>query len=165
MGFWEDKKVFVTGATGLLGSALVRELVKNKVEIVCLVRDWIPQSELFHTSNLLLSGVNIVNGSITDQPLIERTLGEYEIETVFHIAAQTIVGVANRNPISTFESNIKGTWMMLEACRRSPAVNSVLVASSDKAYGSQELPYTEDKPLKGTYPYDGYAGAVIREDI
>jgi CDP-glucose 4,6-dehydratase len=150
--YWEDKPVLITGATGLLGTALVKELVKNKAHIVCLLRDWIPQSELLYAPKTI--GADIVTGDITDQPLIERILGEYEIETVFHVAAQTIVGVANRNPISTFESNIKGTWTILEACRRSPAVNSVLVASSDKAYGSQELPYTEDKPLKGIYPYD-----------
>jgi CDP-glucose 4,6-dehydratase len=150
--FWEDKPVLITGATGLLGTALVKELVRNKAHIVCLLRDWIPQSELLRAPNTI--GADIVTGEITDQPLIERVLGEYEIETVFHVAAQTIVGVANRNPISTFESNIKGTWTILESCRRSPAVNSVLVASSDKAYGCQGLPYTEDKPLKGTYPYD-----------
>jgi CDP-glucose 4,6-dehydratase len=150
--FWEDKPVLITGATGLLGTALVKELVKNKAHIVCLLRDWVPQSELLRAPKTI--GADIVTGEITDQPLIERILGEYEIETVFHVAAQTIVGVANRNPISTFESNIKGTWTILEACRRSPAVNSVLVASSDKAYGCQELPYTEDKPLKGIYPYD-----------
>ena len=152
MSYWNDKRVFVTGATGLLGSALVKELVKNKAEVVCLLRDWVPASELFRNENV--NDVTIVSGAITNQPLIERTLGEYEIETVFHLAAQTIVGVANNNPVSTFESNIKGTWTVLESCRRSPAVKSIIVASSDKAYGSQKLPYTEDMSLNGRHPYD-----------
>jgi len=152
MSYWNDKRVFVTGATGLLGSALVKEMVRNKADIVCLLRDWVPASELFRNENV--NDVTIVSGAITNQLLIERTLGEYEIETVFHLAAQTIVGVANNNPVSTFESNIKGTWTVLESCRRSPAVKSIIVASSDKAYGSQKLPYTEDMPLNGRHPYD-----------
>ena len=86
---------------------------------------------------------------------MERTFGEYEIDTVFHLAAQTIVGIAKRNPVSTFESNIAGTWVLLEACRRSPSVKQIVVASSDKAYGEQEmLPYDEGMPLQGTSPYD-----------
>jgi CDP-glucose 4,6-dehydratase len=150
--FWEDRKVLVTGATGLLGSALIKELNKRSADTVCLIRDWVPKSEVFRKKNI--DTVSIVSGTITNQQLVERVLGEYEIEVVFHLAAQTIVSVANKNPVSTFESNIQGTWTILEACRRSPAVNSVIVASSDKAYGCQQLPYTEDKPLKGIYPYD-----------
>jgi len=153
MTFWQDKPVLITGASGLLGSALVKDLLKNKADVVCLLRDWVPDSEIFRNENV--NDVTIVSGAITNQSLIERTLGEYEIETVFHLAAQTIVKVANNNPVSTFESNIKGTWTVLEACRRSPAVTSIVVASSDKAYGTQPiLPYTEDMPLKGIYPYD-----------
>jgi CDP-glucose 4,6-dehydratase len=99
--------------------------------------------------------VKVVRGDICDQVLLERILGEYEIDTVFHLAAQTIVGIASRNPLSTFETNIRGTWTLLEACRRSPKVNSIVTASSDKAYGDQEqLPYSEDAPLHGRYPYD-----------
>jgi len=154
MDFWQDKKVFVTGGTGLLGSTVVKKLVENKADVVCLVRDWVPTSELFKKKNPIIGNVSIVSGSITDQALIERVIGEYETEVVFHIAAQTIVGVANKNPLSTFESNIKGTWTILESCRRNPAVNSVLVASSDKAYGCQNLPYTEEASLNGTFPYD-----------
>ena len=102
-----------------------------------------------------LASVKIVRGDICDRDLLERTLGEYEIDTVFHLAAQTIVGIANRNPVSTFESNITGTWNVLEACRRSPAVKAIVMASSDKAYGDQEkLPYSEDTPLEGRHPYD-----------
>ena len=99
--------------------------------------------------------VRIVRGDVCDQPLLERVLGEYEIDTVFHLAAQAIVGVANRNPVSTFESNIRGTWALLEACRRSPRVKQIVTASSDKAYGDHDqLPYHEDAPLEGRHPYD-----------
>ena len=145
--------MLVTGATGLVGSWLTRRLVEAGADVVCLVRDWVPQSELVRTGTL--DHVKVVRGDVRDRDLLERTLGEYEIDTVFHLAAQTIVGIANRNPISTFESNIQGTWNVLEACRRSPAVKSIVVASSDKAYGDQEeLPYTEDTPLEGRHPYD-----------
>ncbi len=109
------------------------------------MRDRVPGSELNRSGQL--AKTTLVSGDVTDQALIERTLGEYEIRTVIHLAAQTIVGVANRNPISTFESNIRGTWSLLEACRRSPNVQQIVVASSDKAYGSQtHLPYHEDTP-------------------
>jgi CDP-glucose 4,6-dehydratase len=97
----------------------------------------------------------VVRGDICDAALMERVLGEYEIDTVFHLAAQTIVGIANRNPVSTFQTNIGGTCSVLEACRRSAKVKAVVVASSDKAYGDQEsLPYDEDTPLQGRHPYD-----------
>ena len=93
--------------------------------------------------------------TLEDYLLIERTLGEYEIDTVFHLAAQAIVGVANRNPLGTFKSNIEGTWNILEAARKSPLIKRVIVASSDKAYGDQEkLPYDENMPLQGKHPYD-----------
>jgi len=150
---WRDRPALITGATGLVGSWLTRRLVESGADVVCLVRDWVPQSELVRSGTL--DHVKIVRGDVCDRELIERTLGEYEINTVFHLAAQTIVGIANRNPISTFESNIAGTWNVLEACRRSPAVKAIVVASSDKAYGDQEkLPYSEDTPLEGRHPYD-----------
>jgi CDP-glucose 4,6-dehydratase len=151
--FWPDRPVLITGATGLVGSWLTRRLHEAGAEVVCLVRDWVPQSELVRSR--LIEQVKVVRGDIRDRDLLERTLGEYEIDTVIHLAAQTIVGIANRNPISTFESNIQGTWNLLEACRRSPGVKSIVVASSDKAYGDQEvLPYGEDTPLEGRHPYD-----------
>jgi CDP-glucose 4,6-dehydratase len=151
--FWSDRPTFVTGATGLLGSWLVKKLVESGADVVCLVRDWIPQSELVRTG--MIERVKVVRGDIRDQAVLERTLGEYEIDTVFHLAAQTIVTIANRNPISTFESNIAGTWNLMEACRRSPKVRQIVVASSDKAYGDQEdLPYSEETPLQGQHPYD-----------
>jgi CDP-glucose 4,6-dehydratase len=149
---WQDRPVFITGATGLLGGWLVKRLIELDANIVCLVRDWIPQSMVIKD---LVSKVKIVRGEICDQSLIERILGEYEIDIVFNLAAQTIVGIANRNPISTFESNIKGTWIMMEACRRSPKFKCVIQSSSDKCYGdSDDLPYRENLPLQGIYPYD-----------
>jgi len=151
--FWRDRPVLVTGATGLVGGWLVRRLLGLGAEIVCLVRDWIPQSEL--VSSRLIEQVKIVRGDIRDQELLERTLGEYEIVSVFHLAAQTTVAVANRNPVSTFDVNIRGTWVLLEACRRSPRIQQVVMASSDKAYGNQQvLPYNETTPLQGQHPYD-----------
>lgn len=151
--FWLDRTVFVTGGTGLVGSWLVRRLLGEGANVVCLVRDWIPQSELVRTN--LIDQVKVVRGDVRDMALLERILGEYEVETVIHLAAQTIVTIANRNPISTFETNIAGTWNLLEACRRSPRIKQVIIASSDKAYGDQELlPYCEDAPLQGQHPYD-----------
>jgi len=151
--FWQDRPVFVTGATGLVGAWLVKRLLAAGADVVCLVRDWVPESEVVRTRDI--ERVKTVRGDVRDRDCIERTLGEYEIDTVFHLAAQTIVGIANRNPVSTFESNIAGTWNMLEACRRSPTVKSIVVASSDKAYGDQTvLPYSEDAPLQGQHPYD-----------
>jgi CDP-glucose 4,6-dehydratase len=145
--------VLVTGATGLVGGWLTRRLIEAGADVVCLVRDWVPQQELIR-SNLIEQAI-VVRGDLRDRDLLERTIGEYETDTVIHLAAQTIVCVANRNPISTFESNIQGTWNLLEACRRSPGVRSIVVASSDKAYGDQEiLPYNEDTPLRGQHPYD-----------
>jgi CDP-glucose 4,6-dehydratase len=151
--FWRDRPILVTGATGLLGGWLVRRLLEMGADVTCLVRDWVPQSDLVRAK--LVDRVNMVRGNITDQALLERTLGEYEIETVFHLAAQTIVGIANRNPVFTFETNIRGTWTLLEACRRSPRVHQIVVASSDKAYGEHvQLPYNEGAPLRGRFPYD-----------
>jgi CDP-glucose 4,6-dehydratase len=151
--FWMDRPTFVTGGTGLVGSWLVRRLVEAGADVVCLVRDWVPQSELVQTR--LFEKVKVVRGDVRDQALLERVMGEFEIDTVLHLAAQTIVTIANRNPVSTFESNIGGTWNLLESCRRSPKVHQVVVASSDKAYGDQEtLPYSEDTPLQGQHPYD-----------
>lgn len=151
--FWRDRPTFVTGATGLVGGALVRRLCDVGADVVCLVRDGVPQSEFVRSR--LIEHVKVVRGDVRDQTLLERILGEYEVGTVIHLAAQTIVGIANRNPVSTFESNIGGTWSLLEACRRSPIVKQIVLASSDKAYGEHvELPYEEDISLRGRYPYD-----------
>lgn len=152
-GFWNGKNVFVTGCTGLLGSYLVKELIDQGANVTGLVRDQVPRSNLYQGSQF--EKMNVVKGALEDMQTIERALGEYEIDTVFHLAAQAIVGVANRHPVSTFEANILGTWNVLEACRRQPLIKRVIVASSDKAYGDQEqLPYDEDMPLNGKHPYD-----------
>lgn len=151
--FWLDRPTLVTGATGLIGGWLVRSLLGASADVVCLVRDWVPQSDLIRGG--LVDRVKVVRGDVCDQKLMERILGEYEIDTVIHLAAQTIVGIANRNPVSTFESNIAGTWSLLEACRRCSTVKQIVVASSDKAYGDHELlPYGESAPLQGRHPYD-----------
>lgn len=151
--FWNDRNVFVTGCTGLLGSWLTKKLVESGANVIGLIRDLVPKS------NLNWSGFDdkivTVRGEIEDYFILERVLNEYEIDTVFHLAAQTIVTIANRNPISTFNANIKGTWNLLEAARRSPLLEKMVVASSDKAYGSQlNLPYDEKTPLEGKHPYD-----------
>lgn len=151
--FWRDRPTLVTGGTGLVGSWLVRRLIEAGASVVCLVRDWVPQSELVRSRTI--EQVRVVRGDVRDSTVVERIFGEYEIDTVFHLAAQTIVNVANRNPLSTFETNVQGTWVLLEACRRSPAVKQIVMASSDKAYGDQEaLPYFETAPLQGRHPYD-----------
>ncbi|HEX9998142.1 MAG TPA: GDP-mannose 4,6-dehydratase, partial [Abditibacterium sp.] len=151
--FWQNRPVFITGATGLLGGALAKRLFDAGADVVCLVRDSVPGCELERSG--LISHVKSVRGDISDRAFLRRVLGEYEIETVLHLAAQTIVGTANRNPVATFEANIAGTWNVLEACRESPRVAAVVVASSDKAYGAQtDLPYSEKTPLQGQHPYD-----------
>ena len=151
--FWQDRPTFVTGGNGLLGGWLVRQLLELGADVICLVRDWVPQSDFVRDH--LIDQVKVVRGDVRDQSLLERALGEYEVDTVFHLAAQTIVGIANRNPVSTFETNVAGTWSLLEACRRSPAVRNIVTASSDKAYGDNEhLPYDETTPLNGQHPYD-----------
>jgi CDP-glucose 4,6-dehydratase len=154
MSFWKNHNVFVTGASGLLGSSMVEELVGRGANVTCLIRDWVHGSKLLESN--YLSRCNVVRGELVDFEVLLRAVNEYEIDTVFHLGAQTIVGTASRSPLSTFEANIKGTWNLLEACRQcSRLVERVLVASSDKAYGSHEkLPYTEDTPLIGRFPYD-----------
>jgi CDP-glucose 4,6-dehydratase len=150
---WLDRPALVTGATGLAGGWLVRRLLELQAQVVCLVRDWVPGSALL--SGSAGDGATLVFGDVRDQALLERTLGDYEVEVVFHLAAQTIVPTANRNCVETFDTNVRGTWTLLEACRRSPGVGAIVVASSDKAYGAQQsLPYREDTPLAPKHPYD-----------
>jgi CDP-glucose 4,6-dehydratase len=151
--YWRNKNVFVTGCTGLLGSWLTKVLLDKGANVTGLIRDWVPKSNLILQDSI--NKIIAVRGEVEDYFLLERSLNEYEIDTVFHLAAQTIVGIANRNPMSTFETNIKGTWNLLEACRRNPNIKKIIIASSDKAYGEHEiLPYTEYTPLKGSHPYD-----------
>lgn len=151
--FWRGRSTLVTGATGLVGGWLIKQLIADEAEVVCIVRDWVPRS------NLVLAGlvekVRVVRGDVRDLELVERALGEYEVDTVLHLAAQALVPIGNRNPVSTFETNIRGTWTLLEASRRSPLVKQIVIASSDKAYGYHEqLPYTESMSLRGRHPYD-----------
>jgi len=151
--FWNNRPVFVTGATGFVGSHVAKKLVEQAARVICLQRDAVKSNSLDLLD--LRRNVTVVNGTIEDYALMERIIAEYEIEAVFHLAAQAIVGAANRSPLSTFEANIRGTYFLLEACRRSETVKRVAVASSDKAYGEHDdLPYEEDYPLLGLFPYD-----------
>ena len=151
--FWRDRQVLVTGATGLLGSWLTPALDELGADVAALVRDWVPQSPLIDEG--VLARITTVRGDVRDQALLERVLNEYEIRSVLHLAAQSIVPISNRNAVSTFETNVAGTWCLLEACRRCPTVEQVVIASSDKAYGEvDELPYREDMALRGVHAYD-----------
>ncbi len=151
---WTERRVFVTGATGIVGSWLVKRLLANGAYVVTLVRDWDPQTELVRSGDVLKASV--VNGQLEDYATLERAINEHEIDTVFHLGAQPIVTTALRNPLPTFESNIRGSYNLLEACRvHRSLVTRVVVASSDKAYGDgPSLPYTEDMPVNGRHPYD-----------
>jgi CDP-glucose 4,6-dehydratase len=151
---WTQRKVFVTGATGIVGSWLVKRLLHLGANVVTLVRDWDPQTELVRSGDILKT--NVVNGCLEDYATLERAINEHEVDTVFHLGAQPIVSTALRNPLPTFEANIRGSYNLLEACRvHKSLVQRVVVASSDKAYGDgPSLPYTEDMPANGRHPYD-----------
>jgi CDP-glucose 4,6-dehydratase len=150
---WRDRPVLVTGCTGLIGAWLTRELVAQGARVMGLVRDTVPRTTF--TEWNLGAQIVVVRGDLSDYPLLERTLAEYEIDTVFHLAALAAIPVANRTPLATFETNIRGTYHVLEACRRTSTIQRVVVASSDKAYGEQpNLPYSETDSLHGDYPYD-----------
>jgi len=153
MSFWKGKKVLVTGADGFIGSWVAKTLVEKGANVVTIVRD-IKKENCLDIWNMRQK-ITVVHGDLVDIAVVQRTLNEFEIDTVFHLAAQALVGSANKSPLSTFESNIKGTWNILEACRLLGSVKRIVMASSDKAYGQQKkLPYTEDSPLLGYYPYD-----------
>lgn len=154
MSFWHGRRVFVTGTTGLLGSWLSEALLDRGAEVTTLMRDWVPSSRAVTAG--ILDRCNVVQGELENLAVVSRALNEFEIDTIFHLGAQAIVGTASRSPLSTFESNIKGTWTLLEAARLCPRlIERIVVASSDKAYGDNEtLPYTEDMPLQGRFPYD-----------
>jgi CDP-glucose 4,6-dehydratase len=150
--FWRSRRVFVTGATGFLGGWMVKALFGQGAEVTVLLRDGAPKSDLVRQG--LLSQITVINGSLDDVDLLRRALAEYSIQTVFHLAAQTQVGVAKLDPVGTLEANIRGTWNLLEAARLLGGIQ-IVAASSDKAYGdSATLPYDESHPLQGRFPYD-----------
>jgi CDP-glucose 4,6-dehydratase len=152
--FWSDKRVLVTGATGMVGSWMVKRLIAENAHVVALVRDSDTQSELWRSG--AIKRINVVNGRLEDYSSVERAVNEHDVDTIMHLGAQTIVGTALRSPMQTMEANIQGTWHVLEAARVHPElVKRVLVASSDKAYGDKDdLPYTEDMSLTGRAPYE-----------
>jgi len=151
---WRGRRVLVTGATGMVGSWLVKDLLAPGADVVCLVLDADPQSELYRSGSV--SRTTVVNGRLECFSDVERAINAHETDTVFHLGAQTIVGTARRDPLGTFEANIRGTYHLLEACRRHAGlVKRIVVASSDKAYGTQpRLPYVEGMPLEGREPYE-----------
>ncbi len=153
-GFWAARRVLVTGATGVIGSWLVKDLLAQGAHVIALIRDSDAQRELYRSRDV--ERVTVVNGGLEDFWALELAVNEHEVTTVFHLAAQTIVGTAHRSPLSTFEANVRGTYNLLEVCRQHKnLVRQVVVASSDKAYGAQpSLPYTEDMPLTGQHPYE-----------
>jgi CDP-glucose 4,6-dehydratase len=151
--FWKDRPTLVTGATGFVGGRLAMKLVRCGARVVSLARGRVATSELVRSG--VAEQVTLLRGDIRDRDMLESVLRRYEIDTVMHLAGQAIVSVALRDPLSTLEANVLGTWNLLEACRRAGSVKQVVTASSDKAYGtSQCLPYTEDTPLQGQHPYD-----------
>lgn len=152
--WWQGRRVFVTGATGIVGSWVVKELLELGAHVVALVLDSDPQSEFYRSG--ADRQVTIVHGALEELATLERAITTWDVHTVIHLGAQTLVGVAHRAPFATFESNIRGTYNLLEVCRRHPdLVRAVVVASSDKAYGTHRtLPYTEDMALQGCHPYE-----------
>ncbi len=152
--FWREKRVLVTGATGLVGSWLVKELINLGAEVTVLVRDLSPQTELIRSNDY--KHTHVVQGCLESYADIERAISESECSVIMHLGAQAIVGIAKRSPLLTFESNIRGTYNLLEASRvHKDFIKATIVASSDKAYGTSNLlPYLEDMPLAGTEPYE-----------
>jgi len=151
--FWKNRNVFITGCTGFLGSCITQHLLDSQANVTGLIKDWVPKSKLLIDNNI--TEINIVSGDLSDLEIIEKALDRHEIDTVIHLAAVTTVGLANRHPYLAFETNVKGTWNILEACRKYSGIKRIIVASSDKAYGQQKvLPYFENMPLQGRHPYD-----------
>jgi CDP-glucose 4,6-dehydratase len=152
-GFWRGRRVFVTGCTGFLGSWLTDALLEREAEVVGLIHHAEPASQLIQTGNI--NRIQVLQGNLNDEFFIREALESCQIDTIFHLAGQTIVGVANQAPVQTFETNIRGTWLLLEAARLTPSIRRVIVASSEKAYGDRgPLPFDEDHALRGRHPYD-----------
>jgi CDP-glucose 4,6-dehydratase len=151
--FWKDRPTLVTGATGFLGQTVSRQLVGFGADVISLVRS--SATDRGSASSFLNSNTTVANGDVRDQAGLENLLAKHKIDTVFHFAAQTIVGSANKDPIPTFEANIAGTWAILEACRKAGSIRQMVLSSSDKAYGeAKSLPYTEELALLGGRPYE-----------
>lgn len=150
---WKDKKVLITGYEGFLGSNLTKALSHCGAQIWGL-------DILTHRTKTILSlsdynKVIAIKGNVANFTLVDKIIKDNDIEIIFHLAAEAIVGKSLHNPLRTFSSNIKGTWNILESSRKSKTVKRIIVASSDKAYGShKKLPYTEHAPLMGSRPYD-----------
>ena len=150
---WKGKNVLITGATGFAGSWIAKSLVEKKANVVALIRDHAPDSPLFYMDTY--PKLKAAKGNIIDYNSVNRIFNEYEINACFHLAAQPIVTIANRSPIPTFETNIKGTWNILEVARKTETLERIVIASTDKVYGEPiKLPITEDHPLDASYPYD-----------
>ena len=154
ISYWSNKRVLVTGASGMVGSWLTKWLAESGAYTVAFIADTDPQSELLRSGTI--NRINVANGRLERYDDIERAINNHEVDSIFHLGAQPIVGAADRAPRHTFESNIQGTWNLLDACRvLNPLVKRIVVASSDKAYGTQPiLPYTEDMSMNGDHPYE-----------
>jgi CDP-glucose 4,6-dehydratase len=155
-GYWAGKNVFITGINGFIGGNLAKALLERGANVFGLLRNAKRDTLLFYEG--LDETVTLVDGDVTDKDLLARVISEEQIHAVFHLAAQVEVGVGLANPYLTFETNIRGTYSLMEAIRHCPkSIESVIVASSDKAYGSyprEKMPYREDYPLRPEYPYD-----------
>lgn len=150
--FWKNKKVFITGYEGFLGSWLSKALINEGARVIGLDR-------VYQRPKSILKGLRAsiicIKGDVSDLALVKKIINKYKPPVIFHLAAEAIVGKANKNPVKTFKSNIQGTWNILESCRDGNFIKGLIIASSDKAYGSHKnLPLTEDMPLQGIYPYD-----------
>ena len=151
--FWKNKNVLITGNEGFLGSNLTKILISADANIVGLDIEVKRKNTLFNKEDY--KKIVTVKGSVADYNLVKNIISKYKIEVVLHLGAEAIVGKCIKNPLLTFSSNIEGTWNILEVCRNSKTVKSIVTASSDKAYGSHKiLPYKEDASLHGDHPYD-----------
>lgn len=151
--FWKNRSVLLTGGDGIVGSWLIKALLSAGAKVVALIYDHNTNSELYLSGDV--HRIKVVDGRLEDISVIRLALTKYKIESVFHLGAQAIVGTAWQRPLDTFESNIRGTYNLLEACRLTKSVRRIVVASSDKAYGEHtQLPYTEEMSLQGRFPYE-----------
>jgi len=154
------RSALVTGGRGFVGAWLCRALLERGVAVTSLDR----RRPRERPSTLALLGIGDrvaeVHGALLEPGLLDRVLAEREVDAVFHLAAETIVGTVRDDPAAALDTNVRGTWTVLEACRRR-GVERVVVASSDKAYGAHaELPYRESMALLPTAPYEASKAAA-----